>query len=652
MWTRSPWATYPSMLKLARSFENPILEPEAKDNWQDLAAFNPSVWHDPTGFNMVYRAQSALKPYFETQIKLSTIGYANSPDPIHFVNRKQLITPEYDWEKYGCEDPRMTKIGDTYYIFYTALGGFPFNKDNIKVAVATTKDFSKIEEKHLPTPFNAKGACLFPEKIRGKYALLLTVDTERPPSKIAVAYFDEIEDLWNEDKWKEWYKDADSHKLDLIRSPDHQVEVGAVPIKTKYGWLLIHSYIRDYLKTDHKFGIEAAILDTDNPQKIVGRKEASMLEPREQYELFGNVPYTIFPSGAVVYDDELNVYYGAADTVSAVASVNFESLLSSILLSGKTNEDLSSEKIKFTRFPGNPVLEPIGDHDWESKYVYNPAAIYLSGYVHIVYRAQGESMVSTLGYARLKDGVKVVRRLDKPIYAPRIKEEKDGCEDPRITKIGNTLYMFYTAYHDGQTHIAMTTISVSDFLHKKWNWSPPQIISPGEINDKNACILPEKINGKYIIFHRTNHRIWIAEEDNLDFSDGRWIQGNILLEPTEGTWYTEKVGITGPPIKTTQGWLLIFHGLSKEDNQYRFGAMLLDLKNPLIIKAQLGYPVFEPETKYERTGLRPDAVFSCGNAVIGDKLYIYYGAGDTTVAIAWVELPKLLDALSKQSSPQ
>jgi predicted GH43/DUF377 family glycosyl hydrolase len=637
------------MLKLTRSFENPILVPDSQNKWESQACFNPSVWKDPTGFKMVYRALSPLIPYFHTEMNVSTIGYAESNDPIHFKDRRQLFLPEYDWEKYGCEDPRITKIGDTYYIFYTALGGHPFGPGNIKVGLAVTRDFKTIEEKHLITPFNAKGACLLPEKVNGKYAVIVTADTDKPPtpSTIGVAYFDNLEDIWNGDIWNKWYSELDKHKIDLLRDTSHQVEVGAVPIKTKYGWLLIHSYTKDYFTPNKKFGIEAVLLDTNDLQKIVARTNESLLVPKEQYELFGEVPYTIFPSGAVVSGEDLFVYYGAADTVSAVATVNLEGLINDMITSSKSPEEVQGEQVRLIRYPGNPIISPIKEHAWESDYTFNAAAIYLEGKTHILYRAQGVGGVSTIGYASAKDGVKIDKRLTEPIYKPRIDAEVDGCEDARITRIGNTLYLFYTAYNNSKTHIAMSTISVSDFLEKKWEWSPPAIISPTEVNDKNACIVSEKINGKYIIFHRTNHRIWIAEEENLDFSDGRWIQGNILFEPRDDKWYSEKVGIAAPPVKTTDGWLLIFHALSKTDKKYRLGAMLLDLKNPLTIIALLDYPILEPETEYENSGYRPGTVFSCGAVVIKDELFVYYGAGDATVAVASVSLEKLLSALKQ-----
>ncbi len=637
------------MLKLTRSFENPILVPDSRNKWESEASFNPSVWQDPSVFRMVYRAISTKMQYLDQELELSTIGYAESPDPIHFVGRKQLIAPGYDWERYGCEDPRITKMGDTYYIFYTALGGYPYKADNIKVAVATTKDFKSIDEKHLVTPFNAKAACLLPEKINGKYAVILTANTDRPPlpSTIGIAYFDKIEDIWNQEIWDGWYKDLESHKLDLLRDSGHQVEVGAVPIKTKYGWLFVYSYARDYFTPNIKFGIETAILDIDNPQKIVARTEEPLLTPREQYELFGKVSYTIFPTGAVIYDENLYVYYGAADTVSAVATIDLQTLINKMLINSKSGEGRQNEKATLTRFPENPIIAPIKDHSWESKYTLNAAAIYLEDRVHILYRAQGESGISTLGYASSSDGFHIDERLPEPVYKPEIEREKDGCEDPRISKIEDTLYLFYTAFKEGRTHVAISTIDKTDFLNKNWNWTKPVIISPSEINDKNACIVSEKINGKYVIFHRTNHKIWVAEEQNLDFSDGRWIQGNILLEPAEGTWYSEKVGIAAPPIKTTDGWLLIFHGLSKEDKKYRLGALLLDSKNLLKIKAQLPYPIIEPETPYENSGFRPGTIFSCGAVVIKEELFVYYGAGDTTVAVATIGLPKLLNSLKE-----
>ena len=107
------------------------------------------------------------------ELPLSTVGYALSDGGIHFKDRRQFIKPEYDWEQFGCEDPRVTKMDGKFYIFYTALSAFPFTATSIRVGVAITQDFQKIDEKHPVTPFNAKAMSLFPEKIKGRHAHVL-----------------------------------------------------------------------------------------------------------------------------------------------------------------------------------------------------------------------------------------------------------------------------------------------------------------------------------------------------------------------------------------------------------------------------------------------------------------------------------------------
>ena len=108
--------------------------------------------------------------------------------------------------------------------------------------------------------------------------------------------------------------------------------------------------------------------------------------------------------------------------------------------------------IPIKRFEGNPIISPLLEHPWESKATFNPAAIYEGGKVHIVYRAMSEDSTSVLGYASSKDGFFIDERRDEPIYVPRVEFEKksrienSGCEDPKITRIGDRFYMCYTAY--------------------------------------------------------------------------------------------------------------------------------------------------------------------------------------------------------------
>ncbi len=126
------------------------------------------------------------------------------------------------------------------------------------------------------------------------------------------------------------------------------------------------------------------------------------------------------------------------------------------------------------RFSGNPILRPIEEHAWESREVFNTAAVYLDGKVHLLYRAMGNDNISRIGYANSSDGFKIDERLPQPVYEPRSECEKDGCEDPRLTEIEGQLIMTYTAlreYSHLQVYqIALTSIAKEDFMQRKWNW--------------------------------------------------------------------------------------------------------------------------------------------------------------------------------------
>ena len=638
------------MAKAKRFPGNPILSPSKKNRWEREGVYNPSVVKEGKKYHMLYRAWSSEQIYYGRNMELHTIGYAQSTDGKNFKNRKKLIVPQQDWELYGCEDPRVTKLGDKYYIFYTALSDFPHSAEGIKVGVAITSDFKKIIEKHQVTHFNSKAMALFPERIDGKFAVIFTVDPDTKPPKISIAFLDNIEQLWSEEFWDRWRESIHYHTLNLQREGHDHVEVGAAPVKTDKGWLLVYSYIKNYLNPPPTFGIEAVLLDVDNPLKILGRTTEPILVPGAEYELNGKVPNVIFPSSAIIEGKRLKIYYGAADNFVCGCVVNLEELLNEMLTEGK-------EPVKLERFKGNPIITPVPGSSWESKVTLNPAAVYEDGRVHIVYRAMNDENKSSLGYASSINGVRIDERLPEPIYASREDTRKKinpiyhSCEDPRITKLGDRFYMCYTAF-DGKTPtvVVLTSISVDDFINRKWNWETPRIISNPKKSDKNACLFPEKVNGKYAFFHRLEHKLWIDFVDDLKFSKGRWLAGKPVMLPRQDSWDSEKIGIAGPPIKTDEGWLLIYHGLSLHDKKYRLSAALFDLENPEKVKSRLDYPILEPETDYENVGDRPGTVFACGNLIIGDRLFIYYGAADQVTAVASCHLGELLDALKISTS--
>ncbi len=205
------------MIKVKRFIGNPILKP-GKESWDAKAAFNPSPAEYKEKTFLLYRAEADGQKINDQTITLSTIGICESRDKINFDNRRQFIKNEFDFEKYGCEDPRVTKIGDEYFIFYTALSKYPFEASGIKVAVAISKDLKKIKERHLVTPFNAKAMTLFPERINGKITVIVSVNTDLPPTKIAIAQVDKMVELWSQKFWDIWYKELDQHVLELKRN--------------------------------------------------------------------------------------------------------------------------------------------------------------------------------------------------------------------------------------------------------------------------------------------------------------------------------------------------------------------------------------------------------------------------------------------------
>ena len=632
---------------IQRSKENPILIPNRDQFWEAEAVFNGCPAKVGSKIYLLYRAlsQHHYHTAAKTRMMVSDIGIAESTDGIHFENRRRFIVPELEWEKFGCEDPRVTKLDSKYYIFYTALSHYPFGPEGIKVGLAISKDLKTVEEKHLVTPFNAKGMAIFPEKIDGKIWAMLTVHTDRPPAKICLASFDKEEEIWSKKYWQKWYANFEAYSLPLERSPQDQIEVGAPPIKTKYGWLMIYSYIRNYFSPQRSFTIEAALLDLKDPLKIIARTEAPILTSEEYYEKIGLVPNVVFPSGAFTKEDWLYLYYGAADTNCSLALIELSSLLCQML-------ERNKRPIKLKRAKENPIIVSNKTNSWESKLVFNPAALYIQGKVHILYRAMSEDNTSVMGYAVSDDGIHIDYRSPNPAYVPRESFEQklqpngnSGPEDPRLTQIGDKIYMCYTAF-DGKNppRVALTRIAVKDFLAEKWNWSKPVLISPPNMDDKDAFVFPEKVNGKYMIIHRGGDDIDLGFSTTLDFKENTWLEEHRWIAPRKWWWDSKKVGAAAPPVKTKDGWVMLYHGVS-EDSIYRVGAVLLDLKNPMKVIGRTDNPIFEPETVYEKEGEIPNVVFPCGNVLIGDKLFVYYGGADKVVGVATVKISKLINAI-------
>lgn len=307
------------------------------------------------------------------------------------------------------------------------------------------------------------------------------------------------------------------------------------------------------------------------------------------------------------------------------------------------------------KFINNPLIKPKSKNSWESTATFNTAAIYLEDKVHLLYRAINEKGNSVLGYAASKNGKNIDERLDFPVYLPRKPYEfgkYGGCEDPRLTKLGDKIYMTYTAFDGSNIGVTLTSIYVKDFLEKKWKWKDPIFLSkPGEAH-KNWVIFPEKINGMYAILHSISPKIKINYFDNLEFKNYTPIESFHSFGFRKNCWDNMVRGAGPPPIKTEIGWLIIYHAMSKQNsNKYKLGAMILDYNDPTKIIHRSSCPILEPDLKYKNKGfIKPGIVYSCGATVINNRLFIYYGNSDTTVCLASTNFNQFLDKL-KTSKP-
>ncbi len=310
---------------------------------------------------------------------------------------------------------------------------------------------------------------------------------------------------------------------------------------------------------------------------------------------------------------------------------------------------------------GNPIIMPVMADRWQSKATFNPTALFHDGKVHIIYRAIGDTDESVLGYARSPDGLSVDTRSKHPVFA-NTKSAKDsnflpkvfyssgggwsgGSEDPRITLIGDRVYMLYTAFDGwGSIRIALTSISLDDFISNRWNWKKPVLISPPNEINKNWVLFSDKINDKFAILHSLSPEILVDYFKDLDELDGsRFIKS---IHQGSPSWYRRDRGIRGvgpAPIKTKYGWLVLYHATDETNpGHYKLWAMILDSNNPKKILYKGQEPILEPDQTYENDGFKSGVVYSCGAVVKDGELFVYYGGADTVSCVATANFDKFL----------
>jgi len=315
---------------LERHKKNPILLPNDSNWWESKAVFNCAVLRDDNRIHMLYRAVGEYEKY------ISRIGYASSSDGFCFTRRREIaLAPLEEYEKYGIEDPRLVKIDQEIYLSYVVLSTYVSQRPSASTALATTNDFSNYTRLGIITSKGSdnKDVVLFPENVNQQLSdgtgNLKYLFLHRPSTWVGSKYGVHRPSIWI----GEGASLTNFEKHTLLIKPEQQWEMlkvgaGPPPIKTKEGWLLIYHGVNE----NHVYRAGAALLDLNDPSKVLGRTKRPILEPKEPYEKFGDVNNVVFPTGACIMDGKLFVYYGAADKVCCLATAELENLIDYILM--------------------------------------------------------------------------------------------------------------------------------------------------------------------------------------------------------------------------------------------------------------------------------------------------------------------------------
>ena len=300
--------------------------------------------------------------------------------------------------------------------------------------------------------------------------------------------------------------------------------------------------------------------------------------------------------------------------------------------------------LKLTRISEQPILSGNPENHWEQASCYNAAAIKVDGEVHLFYRAtdkstngrECEDYMNYIGHAVSADGLHFTRDQSYVLGPVPNSQEQRGCEDPRVVRIDDTYYMTYTGYgarYPGDYRICLATSQ--DLKH----WQRQGVIL--DETNKDGALFPEKIGEDYLLLHRRYPNIWLAYSKDLK----SWHNHQLLAAiDQESPWQDWKIGIGGPPIRTDQGYVLIYHGVSDAETsfgdrgaykQYALGIMLLDLEDPSKVLYRQTSPMLQPMLPWEREeGHVPNVVFSCGQVISNNQLMVYYGGADIALGIA------------------
>ncbi|CAN5284095.1 glycosidase [soil metagenome] len=324
--------------------EGVILKQTGLD-FENDGVLNPAVIKEGDSIHLFYRAVRTGN--------YSTIGYCLLDSPLNVVKRHDnpLLTSQFDYESHGLEDPRIVKIDGLFYLTYIAYDGtnalgalatstdlVHFDKKGIIVPQIKYDDFDQLTErqKKLHKKYKRynrdaitladKDLVFFPRRINGKLSFLHRI---KPDIQIvSVNSLDELNDAF----WDDYFTHFDK-KIFLTPKYLHEVAYigsGCPPVETEHGWLVIYHGVMDTIK-GYEYSACAALMDINDPRKEIARLPYPLFKPELPYELDGDVDDVCFPTGTVLMDDTLYIYYGAADDLIACASVSLKALLAELL---------------------------------------------------------------------------------------------------------------------------------------------------------------------------------------------------------------------------------------------------------------------------------------------------------------------------------
>jgi predicted GH43/DUF377 family glycosyl hydrolase len=306
----------------------------------------------------------------------------------------------------------------------------------------------------------------------------------------------------------------------------------------------------------------------------------------------------------------------------------------------------------FSRHPANPILTA-ANWPYPANSVFNAGAAQLqNGDTLLLARVEDRRGVSHLTAARSVDGITNWQVDPRPTLLPMPEscpEEIWGIEDPRIVWLEDVrrFAITYTAYSRLGPLVALALTEDFKTFERRGPIMPPE--------DKDAAFFPRKFDGRWALIHRpvpnvpgAKAHMWLSFSPDLK----HWGDHMVLLEARDGAyWDAGKIGLSPPPIETPEGWLIMYHGVrhTPAGALYRLGLALLDLEDPRKVLRRGEEWVFRPEEPYEMVGDVADVVFPCGTVVRGDELWIYYGAADTSIALATAKISDLLAWLRTQA---